>query len=79
MSNISSLYAFNLPGPSVDSLNQLATVDTLSFYERIKISERAFSIAQEKDYPAGQYKAALMAGMSHMGLSQLEEAIGYFQ
>lgn len=79
MCNISSLYAFNLPGPSVDSLNQLAAVDTLSFYERIKISERAFSIAQEKNYPAGQYKAALMAGMSHMGLSQLEEAIGYFQ
>jgi len=79
MSNISVLYAFNLPSPSVDSLNQLAAVDTLSFYERIKISERAFSIAQEKNYPAGQYKAALMAGMSHMGLSQLEEAIGYFQ
>jgi len=79
MFNIGSLQAFNLPGPSVDSLNQLAAVDTLSFYERIKISERAFSIAQEKNYPAGQYKAALMAGMSHMGLNQLEEAIGYFQ
>jgi|GEM_PF-3274315 len=71
--------AYTPPSPSVDSLNTLAKVDTLSFYERIKISERAYSLAEAQSYFKGQYQAALMAGMSHMGLNQFEEAISYFQ
>ena len=77
--SINCLHAFSAPGPSIDSLNQLAVVDTLSLYERINISEKAFSLADQQGYQRGQYKAALIAGMSHMGLNQLEAAITYFK
>ncbi len=77
--SISGVAAYGPPSPSVDSLNALAKVDSLSFFERIKISERAYSLAEGQSYFAGQYQASLTAGMSHMGLSQFEEALGYFQ
>lgn len=79
MINISEGAAYGPPSPSVDSLNALARVDTLSFYERIKISEKAYSLAEAQSYYSGQYKAAVMAGMCHMGLSEFEEALTYFQ
>lgn len=79
MISISEGAAYGPPSPSVDSLNALAKVDTLTLYERIKISEKAFSLAEGQSYFSGQYQAALTAGRSHMGLSQFEEAVGYFQ
>ena len=75
--SISEGAAYGPPSPSVDSLNALAKVDSLSFYERIKISERAFSLAADQAYFSGQYQAALTAGRSHAGLSQFEEAVSF--
>ena len=79
MVSLSEGAAYGPPSPSVDSLNALAKVDSLSFYEKIKISERAFSLAAGQSYFSGQYQAALTAGRSHMGLSQFEDALSYFQ
>ena len=77
--NISEGAAYAPSSPSVDSLNALARVDTLSFYERIKISEKAYSLAESQSYYSGQYQAAVMAGMCHVALSEFEEALSYFQ
>lgn len=77
--SINQSAAYGPPSPSVDSLNALAKVDSLSFYEKIKISERAYSLAEGQSYFSGQFQAALTAGMSHMGLSQFEDAVSYFQ
>ncbi|MEZ5043348.1 MAG: tetratricopeptide repeat protein [Saprospiraceae bacterium] len=74
-----SVNAFNAPNLVIDSLNLKAEASTISFQEKISLSEDAFELAKKNGYLKGQYKAAILAGLGYMGLNQLEKAIHYFK
>lgn len=66
--------------PSViDSINQLARADSISFHERINYGEKALNLSKMAGYKEGAYAAHINIGVGHLNLSNYTKALDNFQ
>jgi len=67
-----------IPKSYVDSLNQLASSDSLYYFQAIKYAQKAFDAAQAIDYIPGEFKALQHLGLANLNLNQYDAALDNF-
>jgi len=67
-----------IPKSYVDSLNKLAKSDTLYYFQKIKIAQKALDAAQAIDYTDGEFRALNSLGVAHLNLNKYDEALSKF-
>jgi len=67
-----------IPKSYVDSLNRLSNSDSLYYFQKIKIAQKALDAAQAIDYTSGEFRALNTLGLSHLNLNKYDDALSNF-
>lgn len=67
-----------IPVSYVDSLNEIATSDSLYYFQKIKFAQRALDAARDIDYDRGEFSALQNLGIAHLNLNKYDSALENF-
>jgi tetratricopeptide (TPR) repeat protein len=67
-----------IPKSYVDSLNKLASNDSLYYFQKIKVAQKAFDAAQAINYAVGEFRALQTLGLSNLNLNKYDDALSNF-
>jgi len=67
-----------IPKSYVDSLNKLAKNDSLYYFQKIKVAQKALDAAQAIDYTDGEFRALNSLGVAHLNLNKYDKALSNF-
>lgn len=67
-----------IPKSYVDSLNKLVRSDSLYYFQKIKIAQKALDAAQAIEYTDGEFRALTTIGLSNLNLNKYDEALATF-
>lgn len=67
-----------IPKSYVDSLNKLADSDSLYYFQKIKIAQKALDAAQATEYINGEFRALKTLGLAHLNLNKYDAALSNF-